>query len=510
MNPEVQPRKPRRPSGLLPRLSLRLRLTLWVVAIFTLIQWTTGVIFWLYQRAAIREMYEAVLAEKAEPLSEGVSNLFPDDLHAANLNSLAQGELGWGVISRYALDVFDEAGKSQVLDRAPFVDAADLPIREALKTGAPAYTWLDLEPLGSTDPAAHSTATIVYPFEQDGRRYVLVIAASDAFAQRQLALLERVLALAGVIGPLAAGVAGWFIAGVAISPLERLRGFASRLGPESIGEALGVDEAESKEVARLSWELEEARQRIQAAFKAQERFLSNVSHEIKTPISVMLIEAQTLPREGLPEDVNAYLDSVEEEMLRLGRLVESFLTLTRVQDGKGLTRELEYPANDMVMDCVDHCLALAEQYRVRLSPRLLEGEHDADTIVCGEPELLRTLLDNLVRNAIRFSPQGQAVEISMQRVNASVLFHVQDRGPGIPPDQLTAIFDRFAQTEEEQRRGRGHGLGLEIAQGIAELHGGRIIADNREGGGAVFTVTLPVKEDEDDCPDVEADADERV
>lgn len=488
------------PLGLLPRLSLRLRLTLWVVAIFTLIQWTTGFIFWLYQRSAIHDWYEVVLTQRAEPLSEAVAGLMPD-IRAANLRTLAESQPGWGLMGRYTIDVFDEDGRSQVEDREPVVPAEALRIRETVDSRAPAFTWLTPEPPAGPEARTSARAAILHPFRQGGRWYVLVITAGDAFAERQLALLLRVLVLAGVIGPLAAGVAGWFIAGVAISPLERLRGFASRLGPDSIGEELGVDVRESTEVARLGRELEEARRRIQAAFRAQERFLSNVSHEIKTPISVMLVEAQTLPREGLSDDVNAYLDSVGEEMMRLGRLVESFLTLTRVQDGKGLTRELEYPANDLVMDSVDHCLAFAEQYHVRLSPRLLDAELDADTIVCGEPELLRTMLDNLVRNAIRFSPRGETVELSMRRVDSTVLLMVMDRGPGIPPDQLTAIFDRFAQSPDEQRRGRGHGLGLEIAQGIAELHGGVIVADNREGEGAVFTVTLPVKPEDEECED---------
>ncbi len=501
---------PKSRGGIVPRSSLRARLTLWVVAIFTLIQWTTGAVFWLYQRAAIQSMYEEMLLEKAIRLEEPVGDYLPD-VSAHNLDVRVQGELRWVWFGRYVVDVFDETRRSQVGEREPPFDPDALPLARALSSGRPAFATLDLGVLPDPDPAASSSPTIVYPFVRGGEKYALVIAVSDAFARRQLALLTRVLLLAGFIGPVAASVAGWFIAGVAVAPLERVTGFARRLGPESIDEELSVEESSTWEVANLSRELEEARQRIQAAFKAQERFLSNVSHEIKSPISVLLLEAQALRRDGLDEDVSDYLDSAQEEMTRLGRLVESFLTLTRVRDGKGLSRELEYPANDLVMDSVENCLGMAQQYRVRLSPHLLDGELDIDTTICGEPDLLRTMLDNLVRNAIRFSPKGESVRITLERDADSVRVRVGDRGPGIPPDKLDAIFDRFAQTEDEQRRGRGHGLGLEIAQGIAELHAGRIVAANREGGGAEFVVTLPVKDDstpgQDGCDD-EPDPDE--
>jgi signal transduction histidine kinase len=114
-----------------------------------------------------------------------------------------------------------------------------------------------------------------------------------------------------------------------------------------------------------------------------------------------------------------------------------------------------------------------------------------DTAVAGEPELLRTMLDNLVRNAIRFSPTDERVEVEASVVGDRVKIRVRDYGPGIPAAQLATIFDRFAQAPEEQRKGRGHGLGLAIALGIAELHGGSISAENCEDRGCTFVVELP-------------------
>jgi signal transduction histidine kinase len=319
----------------------------------------------------------------------------------------------------------------------------------------------------------------------------VALATSDQFVDRKMALVTRALVLTGVVGPIAAAIAGWFIGGIAVAPFERLRRLASGLRPESVGRSLEFDSSNS-EVSRLTEELDRARQRMMEGFASQERFLSNVSHEIKTPISVMLLEAQTLDTDGAPEHVRDFVESVGEEMHRLGKLVESFLTLTRVRDGKGIARIMRCGVNDLVMDSAEHCTPMARQHRVTLSPGLLASEETMDASIAGEPELLRTMLDNLVRNAIRFSPVDDRVEIRASVADGSASIVVRDHGPGIPESLLTTIFDRFAQAGDEQRKGRGHGLGLAIAQGIAELHGGRISVENCEDRGCSFEIVLPL------------------
>jgi two-component system OmpR family sensor kinase len=250
----------------------------------------------------------------------------------------------------------------------------------------------------------------------------------------------------------------------------------------------------ASELKDLQVELDRMRQRLEAGYEAQERFVANVSHEIKTPIATVLTEAQTLPRNlPLPSDVKQFIESTQDEMRRLGKLVESFLLLTRVRHGKPLqstTRTVI--VNDLVMESVLHCRKMAEQHEVKLTPELCE-EQDRDLTVRGDPELLRTMVDNLIRNAIRFSPHGQTVDVTVKCEPEQISICVGDRGPGIAPELLDKIFDRFSQAKSEEKLGRGSGLGLEIAQGIAELHGGRITITNRKNGGCEFCATLPLK-----------------
>jgi signal transduction histidine kinase len=134
---------------------------------------------------------------------------------------------------------------------------------------------------------------------------------------------------------------------------------------------------------------------------------------------------------------------------------------------------------------------MADQYQIVLAPHLCEDGEAPQ--VRGDPALMRTMIDNLVRNAVRFSPKGQTILVTASAEGREAVVRVRDYGSGIPEQIIGRIFDRFVQAPDEQRRGRGHGLGLEISQGIAELHGGRIGARNcpPPEGGCEFEVRLP-------------------
>lgn len=478
------------PTQNAPRWSLRMRLTIWVVAIFALIQWATGGVFWLYQRAAIQSVLGTVLLERGRDLADQVRPMLPV---IDELETLALGrELRTVEFGSFYFDVLDWDGKSVLVAPPDSERWADLPLAEAFETREPRIVSRSSVGGGGGDAAPWETHAIIMPVvDSMDRQYAVVLTASDDFAQRQMALLARVLVLAGIIGPIAAAVAGWFIAGIAVAPFDRLRVFARQLGPESIEEELSF-ESDNTEVERLASELKRARERMHGAFAAQERFLSHVSHELKTPIAVMAVDAQTIDTSGFPPEAREFIDRMSEEMLRLGQLVESFLTLTRVQDGKAVPHERVTPVNDLIMDSIDHCQLMAEQQGVRLVPTLLDGDDPMGAGVVGDPRLLCTLFENLIRNAIRFSPIDGRVLIEPGLDGGAAVVRVSDEGPGIPPERLETIFDRFAQLEHGQRTGRGHGLGLAIAQGIAELHGGRVCATNREEGGACFVVRLPL------------------
>jgi two-component system OmpR family sensor kinase len=252
------------------------------------------------------------------------------------------------------------------------------------------------------------------------------------------------------------------------------------------------------EIARLQEELNSALERLEAGFRAQDEFISNVSHELRTPIAVLLTESQVIKLSTQDQARwRAFADQVEEQMQHLGGIVESFLTLTRAGLDQQRLREL-VRINDVVLDSVQSCRAYAARHGVPLVPRLVESE-DGEAQVHGDPELLRTMLDNLVRNAVAHSPEGGAVEIEAVAEDGHLVLRVRDHGPGIPPEYLERVFERFVQVPAGKRAARegrerraGTGLGLAIASNVAQLHMGTIRAANNPDGGCTFTVALPL------------------
>lgn len=472
------------------RLTLRVRLCILMIALFALIICTMLGVFCLYERAAIKEQMHLELGnwsrDIAVEVSGRISSVSNDDLAAAR-----RRRLDLFPFQALLIDVFHESGARVAGTEASILRWADLGLSGVPAASNPTIVTLPKSVLKTDIPdAKHAKVAVIGVATPEGQRYALAVTTSDDFVQRRFSILSRLALASGVMSILAAAATSWFIAGVAVAPFERLRDLAKRLEP-GVSPLQAPTGHVAAEVANLTEELERARKRIGDRFAAQERFLSNVSHEIKTPIAIMLVDAQTLSLEHASPDIRKFVHSSQDELIRLGRLVESFLTLTRVQDGKIAPRSMSIGANDIVMDSLDNCAKMAEQYRVALIPRLLADEELVDASVSGDPDLLRTMLDNLVRNAIRFSPEHGRVEVTVRCDETLVQIITSDRGPGIPPDKLDTIFNRFAQVHGAPRYQRGHGLGLAIAQGIAELHGGMITAANRPDEGCEFSIHLP-------------------
>lgn len=325
----------------------------------------------------------------------------------------------------------------------------------------------------------------------DNSKYYLLMVYVDENARRMLRLLQRVVLFSVPIGLVAAAVSAWVISGIAVRPFESLRVAARRLRPDTISSSVEMPTS-GAEVASVREELESARRQIEQAFAAQERFMSNVSHELKTPIAVIITQSQTLNTQGLPRPITDFIKSQREELERLGNMVDSFLLLTRVRGGmKEVPVASVCYIRDVLVESYASCLPLARQHRVRIDLRFPDSE-DADARVTGNPELLRVVFDNIVRNAIRFSPANAEVRVQLSTLDDRFIrVAIRDFGAGIPAELLPRIFARFSQATDEQRRGRGHGLGLEIALGIAELHNGSITVSNCADVGCEFVVMLP-------------------
>ncbi len=443
-------------------------MTLWVLAIFIIIHASLSLFVVLFQRRAVQDALSGDLVAMAAVAAETVG---------------ADGS--WDGVPDGAADRWAPLWRLTLDDGGGVLYSADAPEASEIESQVAAIAGLAGGWSGPGAMVVGDLRVAAAPVSGGG---LVVVAAPRERVREALAPFVTVMLATLPIGLLAAGVPTWYMSGLTVRPLQQVRSFAKDLSAETIAEGIELDDA-APEVEMLREELEKAMARIRDGYDRQARFLANVSHELKTPISVIRTEAQVLLA-GRPEEeeLKAFARSASEEMHRLGRMVESFLLLTRIRHGTARITAQRHDANEVLMEAVGYCGAMSRQYEVPLLPTLYDGAECAD--IEGNADLIQTALGNLVRNAIRFSPTGCAVEVGCICENGTVCFGVRDRGPGVPESLVKRLFEPFTQADEERLKGRGSGLGLQIAQAIAELHGGFIGVENLEEG-CRFTLTLP-------------------
>jgi len=216
--------------------------------------------------------------------------------------------------------------------------------------------------------------------------------------------------------------------------------------------------------------------------------LSIISHELKTPVALIKGYAGTLRREDAQWDkatLQQSLAIIEEESDRLNRLINNLLDASRIQAG-GLKLQLSYTKIDKLAEKV------VEEFRTQTSKHLLSTDFHDFPSVPADTDRLKEVLNNLISNAIKYSPQGGTIRVSGRVEPREIVIAVSDEGIGIPPEEQAHIFDRFYRVDSgSTRRTAGAGLGLFLAKAVVEAHGGRIWVESEAGRGAKFVFTLP-------------------
>lgn len=221
-------------------------------------------------------------------------------------------------------------------------------------------------------------------------------------------------------------------------------------------------------------------------------FISAVSHDLCTPLTMIKGAASSLRQEDMSWDIKTVRRTaliIEGGADRLERLVKNVLRIACIEGGKFEPQRELYPLSTLIDDMLECVQSL-------LGDRKTQINVPEDLFLEVDPSLIRQVLVNIVENAVHYTPAGSPVEINAYADNGQVRMSVADRGPGIPPNDLEHIFDKFARVRSGRQRNTmypaGTGLGLAICRGYVEAHDGRIWAENRDDGGAIFYVTLPL------------------
>lgn len=227
------------------------------------------------------------------------------------------------------------------------------------------------------------------------------------------------------------------------------------------------------------------------ARRAQEETMAIVSHDLRNPLSVIMLQAKILSKEiekndSVSGNILPKLEKITHSCNRMNKLIEDLLTVTNIEQGNLKLQKAPISVSGLVHDVYLSFEDLAAQKQVRLKKKI---DHRNESVIVADRDRIFQVLANIVSNALRFtSPEG-TIEIGVEETPAAYLFHIQDTGSGIPALNLPHIFDRYWQGHKD--RGTGVGLGLSIVKGIVEAHDGTVWAESELGKGTKFQFILP-------------------
>ena len=340
-------------------------------------------------------------------------------------------------------------------------------------------------------PAVNRADAAAHDAERD------VLNRTTRSLEREMATISRTTLssiVALILAIVTAGIIAFWLTRTISVPISDLRHGMRAVADGDLGYRLRFPADRDDEFGQLARSFEEMTRQLSELDKLKAEFVSVASHELKTPINVMIGYLQLLE-----EGVYGPLDPAKRDVLKtlnsqantLSRLVRQLLDVSRFEAGGGRLELRTMPLEQLLNDLENafHVLAVQREirFRVERSPGLPdEVQWDVDRI--------NEVVGNLLSNAFKFTPHGGVVSLSLEPVDDSVLMKVHDTGAGIPPEQLPRIFDKFYQADNQRAaRAAGSGLGLAIAKQIVEAHGGTISCESTLGVGTTFSIRLPTR-----------------
>ena len=321
--------------------------------------------------------------------------------------------------------------------------------------------------------------------EGPGQSRILVGRSLEPELRESRHLIGLLLVTGGVV--LAVGLAGgWIISRQAMRPLVAMSATAEAISASNLSERIDVGHTDT-ELSRLAQVLNATFARLEEAFQRQNRFTADASHELRTPVSVILADTESaLAGTRSEEELRETVETCYRAANRMRDLVNALMTLTRIDAGQTVHQPERFDLSRVAEECADLVRPLASQHEVTLELDLSPAE------ITGVAGQFSQVILNLLTNAIHYNRPGGLVRLAVAQDDAATTLTVADTGVGISAEDQEHVFERFYRVDKARsRRLGGSGLGLSICQSIVEAHGGRITVRSEVGQGTRFAVRLP-------------------
>lgn len=437
-------------------MSGKLRVTLWITLMMVILSAAALTFILIVNSAAVTDHPEGRL----------VKVVYDNVRDSDALSGTLDGE----DIDLYESGVFTSCYDE---DGALLLGASPEKLRSPFQNGA-----VQTEKVGETE-------YYIYDIYAGGVWFRGVIDAADESGLMGTILILTLTLLPALIVFAAAG--GYIIARSAFLPIEKLTAAAEAISDgNDLSKRLALKHG-TKEMKKLAKTFDGMFGRLEKSFEAEKQFTSDASHEMRTPVSVILAECARVKRKAeTKEDFDKSVSVIERNALRISQMTDQLLSITRLEQGTSkYTLERANLSEFISAACEDFKLG-------NNSKTVISTDIEPDIYVIFNPSLMSSLIQNLLENARKYGKPDGHINISLKRDNSSANLSVADDGIGISQDDLAKIWQRFWQAKQSRSSEEGAGLGLSIVRQIARFHGGSASVESSLGEGCTFTVTLPV------------------
>ena len=465
--------------------SIRFRLTLWYAITLFVILAASGVIWHVYlARNLLGRIDESLII-----VAEDVGTFYMGNHHCTDVGK-APCEGLEGFIRRHNwgeyVQIISKDGR--VICHSVNLRGPHLPLSQAASRLAD-QGKISLETIHTLDP--QPIRLLTYPVTRDGTvREIIQVGARLASMEMALRELRIILLAFSPAALIVLSFIGWFLAGRALSPVARITNAARKINAENLSQRLPIEDTRD-ELSRLGETFNSMLSRLEDSFRKIKQFSADASHELRTPLTILRGETEVALRWAKsPEEFRRMLASNMEEIDRMSRIIENLLSLAKSDAGEMSLEVKDFSLSDLVQELYLQSKTLGEAKEIAVSLQLAVAK---EIHLHGDALRLRQVFLNLISNAIKYTPAGGAVNLTLALDGSDAVVTIADTGIGIPADHLPHIFDRFYRIDKARNREDGGiGLGLSIVKSIIDAHSGRITVTSTPQVGSTFTVALPL------------------
>ena len=329
---------------------------------------------------------------------------------------------------------------------------------------------------------------LMYTDEELKKDYLILAQAEDTYGEQKLERIKDAMTIGLVSSIFLTIILGFVFAGQSLKPISRINQEVSKITARDLTKKLSTGNNKD-EIAQLARNFNEMLSRIEKSFELQKSFVSNASHELRTPLAAIKSEIQVaLEKDRTPEEYKEILKSLNIDNQRLIQLINGLLQLAKSEKGDKSLQMAPIRIDEVLFEVQDELQHQHQNYRISIDFEEIPDDDESVTMN-GNKSLLRTLFNNLIDNACKYSENNMAV-INIRFNKSNCIINVADTGIGISKEDQEKVFEPFFRTKNASNY-KGYGIGLSICKRIVDIHGGRIILKSELGQGSNFNVILP-------------------